>query len=158
MDMLSSNSTCHFKDVHQLCSREDFPLSAYPVLVQGLSNDINRGLTSEFDAVLGKGSRAEIMGMVSERFNMDGLDPSGRKVGLLDRHHLMAFLCDPFGHEWRSVFKIQTNLAVLMREMIDLFVPLDEDGLSTSRKRILAKFMVSTFMFCTVACNKWQCV
>ena len=150
MDMLSSNLTCHFKQVHQLCSREDFPLSAYPILVQGLRNDINRGLTSEFDAVLGEGARAEIVGMVSERFNMDGLDPSGRKVGLLDRHHLMAFLCDPFGHEWRSIFKIQTNLAVLVREMIDLFVPLDDEGLSTSRKRILAKFMVSKFNFCIV--------
>ena len=55
----------------------------------------------------------------------------------------MAFLCDPFCHEWRSTFKIQTHLAVLMREMIDLYVPLDDDGKTTSRVRVMAEFKVS---------------
>ncbi len=42
----------------------------------------------DFDTVLGEGSRAEIVVVVRERFNMDGNDPSGCKVGLLDPHHL----------------------------------------------------------------------
>ena len=103
-------------------------LSAYPLLVQGLRNNINHGFTADIDDVLGTGARAEVSAMVSSRFNMDGHDPSGRKVGLLDRHHLMAFPCDPFCHKWRSIFKVQTPLAILMREMIYLYVPLDEDG------------------------------
>ena len=143
MDMLTERLTCHFKLVHNLCSREDFPLSAYPLFVQALRNDINRGLTEDIDTVLGPGARMEVVAMVRERFNMDGKDPIGRKVGLLDRHHLMAFLCDPFCHEWRSTFKIQTHLAVLMREMIDLYVPLDDDGKTTSRVRVMAEFKVS---------------
>ena len=89
------------------------------------------------------GAREEVITMVSSRFNMDGHDPSGRKVGLLDRHHLMALLCDPFCHEWRSTFKIQTPLAILMREMIHLYVPLDEDGGATSRLRVFTEFKVS---------------
>ena len=75
---------------------------------------------------------------------MDGRDPSGQKVGLLDEHHFMAYLCDPAGHEWRSKFKIQTELAPLMRKMINMYVPLDRDGLPTSRKRVLKEFRVST--------------
>ena len=72
------------------------PLSVYPLLVQALRNDINkRFLTDDFDTVLGKGARAGVAAMVRERFNMYVNDMSGRKVGLLDRHHLMTFLCDP---------------------------------------------------------------
>ena len=134
--------TCHFKLVHNLWSREDFPLSVYHHLVQGLCNDINRGFTYDIDEVLEVGSRQEVISMVKERFNMDGENPSGRKVGLLNRHHLMAFLCDPFCHEWRSSFKIQTSLARLMKEMINVYIPMDEDGSATSRQRILTEFKV----------------
>ena len=144
MDVLTSNLTCHFKRIHKLCSKENMPLSAYPLLVQTLKNDINRGLTEEFDEVLGEGARAEIVRTLRVRFNMDGRDPSGQKVGLLDEHHFMAYLCDPAGHEWRSKFKIQTELAPLMRKMINMYVPLDRDGLPTSRKRVLKEFRVST--------------
>jgi hypothetical protein len=143
MDVLTSSLSCHFKLVHKLCSNADYPLSAYPLLVQGLKNDINKGMTDEFDAVLGDGAREEVWNMLSVRFNMDGFDPSGRKVGLLDRHHLMAFICDPCGHELRATFQIQTPLAALMREMIDLYVPLDADGSSASRSRVMKEFMAS---------------
>ena len=146
MDMLTERLTCHFKLVHNLCSREDFPLSAYPLLVQGLRNDINRGFTKDIDDVLGEGSRKEVISMIRERFNMNGEDPTGRKVGLLDRHHLMAFLCDPFCHEWRSTFKLQTPLAKLMKEMINIYVPLDANGTETSQWRVLAEFKVSYFL------------
>ena len=78
--------------------------------MQGLQNDINRGFTKDIDDVLGEGSRKEVISMIRERFNMSGEDPTGRNVGLLDRHHLMAFLCDPFCHEWRSTFKLQTSI------------------------------------------------
>ena len=145
--MLTERLTCHFKLVHNLCSQEDFPLSAYPLLVQGLRNDINRGFTKDIDDVLGEGSRKEVISMIRERFNMNGEDPTGRKVGLLDRHHLMAFLCDPFCHEWRSTFKLQTPLAKLTKEMINIYVPLDANGTETPRQRVLAEFKVSFFNY-----------
>jgi hypothetical protein len=50
---------------------------------------------------------------------MDGLDPLGRKVGLLDCHHLWAFLVDPFNHELRSTFCFQAEMAVLVKEMVE---------------------------------------
>ena len=123
--------------VHGLCSREDFPLSAYPLLIQALKNDLNKGINFEsgrFDELLEEGARVEVMDMICERFNMDGKDPSGRKVGLLDRHHLMAFLVDPFAHAWRGKFELQTCKAELVDEMIALYVPLDEDGSSKLRR------------------------
>ena len=73
---------------------------------------------------------------------MDGIDPSGRKVGLLDRYHLMCLLVDPFSHEWRSTFFIQTNLAVLVNELMEMYIPLDDDGSNTSRMRVKEEFMV----------------
>ena len=107
MDVLMSSLLVHFKKVHGLCCRENFPLSCYPLLVQGLRNDLNKGLNvdnGKFDVILGKGSRKEVADMIRERFNMDGRDPSGRKVGSLDRKDLMCFLVDPFSWEWRSRF------------------------------------------------------
>ena len=78
--MVTNRVTKHFKAVHGLCSREDFPLSAYPLLVQALHNEINSGFTEDFDNVMGEGARAEIAGMIRERFNMDG-NNSARKKG-----------------------------------------------------------------------------
>ena len=73
---------------------------------------------------------------------MNGEDQAGRKVGLLDRHHLMAFLYDPFCHEWGPTFKLQTPFTKLMKEVINIYVPLDADGTETSRRRVLAEFKV----------------
>ena len=62
-----------------------------------------------FNAVLGDDLRLEVEKMIREQFNMDGMDPSGRKVALLDRVHLMCFLVDPFNHQWLSTVLLQTN-------------------------------------------------
>ena len=78
---------------------------------------------------------------------MDGRDTEGRKVGLLDRHHLMCFLVDPFSYEWRSTFLLDTNRGELVTEMIQKFVPLDEDGTGKARARVMQDFMVSLIYF-----------
>ena len=107
MDILISSLLAHFKRVHGVCSRANYPLSCFILLVQALKNDINKGLNidnGKFDVVLGEGSAVEVANMIRGRFNMDGRDPSGRKVGLLDRKDLMCFLVDPFSWEWRSIF------------------------------------------------------
>ena len=145
MDVLMSSLLVHFKKVHGLCCRENFPLSCYPLLVQGLRNDLNKGLNvdnGKFDVILGEGSRKEVADMIRERFNMDGRDPSGRKVGLLDRKDLMCFLVDPFSWEWRSRFFLQTSMAELVTEMIEHFIPLDADGSSESQERVNKEYQV----------------
>ena len=45
-------------------------------------------------------------------------------------------------HEWRSRFQLQASLLVLVRNMIDLSVPFDEDqeNPSKSRNRVMANF------------------
>ena len=129
----------HFLRVHHLCSRSDFPLSCYVLLVQALRNSINKAITAhdgKFDRVLGPGSAREIADMIRIRFNMDGYNPPGRKVGLLDCHHIWCFLCDPFNHEWRSKFIIEGNLKVHVTEMINHFIPLDADGTSTTSHKL----------------------
>lgn len=157
MKVLNEALTIHFKVVHGLCSRSDFPLSAYVLLIQALRNDIVKGINFErgqFDVVLGDGARAEIAGVIEERFNMDGRAPSGCKVGLLDRHHLMAYLVDPFAHEWRNKFKLQTGKASLVDEMMELFVPLDEDGTSRTRTRVREEFEVRHILLVLEIDNK----
>ena len=107
-------------DMIDLClETEDSPKKGRPLLpsnpprrrrtplVQALRNDLNKGLNVEdgkFDWIFGEGSRKEVAQMIRAHFNMDGRDPSGRKVGLLDRKDLMCFLVDPFSWEWRSTF------------------------------------------------------
>mmetsp|Transcript_12652 Transcript_12652/g.20854 ORF Transcript_12652/g.20854 Transcript_12652/m.20854 type:complete len:495 (-) Transcript_12652:418-1902(-) len=90
-----------FYKVHKALSREDFPLSAYILLTQGLRNEIKRLLNSnEFNLILGEGASAAVEDMINVRFNFDGKDPSGtQKVGLHDRHHLMCFIVDPFNYD-----------------------------------------------------------
>jgi hypothetical protein len=132
--VIDLNLTHIFKDVQQLCSRSDFPLSAYVLLVQALRNELNVGLNKnggEFSKVLGANAAKEVADMIRERFNMNGLDPSGRTGGLIDRHHYWNYLVDPFNHELRSTFLAQPSaMATLIKEMIEHYVPLDDDGLS----------------------------
>ncbi len=110
-----------------------------------MRNGINKTITEEncsFDHVLGTGSAKEIADMIRCRFNMDGSDPEGRKVGLLDKHHIWCFLCDPFNYEWRSTFKIEGTLRRHVLDMVEHFIPLDNDGAPTSRERITKEFEV----------------
>ena len=143
---MTQSLTIHFKTVHSLCSRADTPMAAHPLLVQGLRNDINTGInvgSGQFDAVvLSESSGREVANMTREHFNMDGIDPTGRNVILLDPYHLICLLVDPFSHEWRSTFFIQTNLAVLVNEMMEMYIPLDDNGSSTSRANVKKEFMV----------------
>ncbi len=132
--------TLPFKEAHLVCSSQDTPLSVYVLLVQALRNDINKCLTPDFDALLGEGSRAEVAGMIRDRFNMDGQDPEGRKVGLLDEHHLMCFLCDPKSRLWRQLFYLQTSKAALVRKMIEWYVPLGDDDSDEMRQKVLRDF------------------
>lgn len=99
--------------------------------------------------MLGEGARAVIANMIRNRFNMDGNDPEGRKVGLLDRHHLFCYIVDPFNWVWRSRFELPCSMAQLVNEMIASFVPLDGDGSSTSRDHVRADFMVRSYNTCS---------
>lgn len=144
-----------FKRIHKLCSRSDFPLSCYVLLVQGLRNGLNVALNADdgkFGKVLGEGAGNEIAEMIRCRFNMDGSDPSGRKVGLLDKFHIWCFICDPFGHEWRSTLKIAGDFNTHVNEMINHFIPLDgaigSVGSTTTRDKIYKDFMVRELLFC----------
>ena len=133
METLMSGLTSHLTKVQKVCSRSDFPLSVYVLIVQALRNDLNKGLNhnnGEFSRKLGQG------------FNMDGIDPSGQKVGLLDRHHLWSYLCDPFNHQMRGKFLLQVGMAELMNEMIDTYIPLDGDGSNHTRIAVKDEFMV----------------
>ena len=76
---------------------------------------------------------------------MDCNDPSGRKVGLLDRYHLMCFLVDPFSHEWCLAFLVQTDMAVLLNETIEMYIPLDDNGSNTARVRVKKEFQVRSY-------------
>ena len=89
------------------------------------------------------GAAKEIEDMIRKCFSMDGTDPIGEKVGLLDRCHHFCILVDPYGAELCSKFDVG-NVASLMRDMIDMYVyvPLDEDESSDSRERIETDFIV----------------
>ena len=141
--------TVHFTKVQNICSRETFPLSLFVPLCQALKNELLRGLTGNdnaFEVIFGRGGRIEIEDMISPRFNMDGNAPIGtRKVGLLDPHHFWVFVVDPFNHRLRSKLALQRDMATIVEEMINAYVPLDADGSSTSRLRVKEEFMVRPY-------------
>ena len=135
----------HLTKVQKVCSRSDFPLSVFVLVVQALRNDLNKGLNwnnGEFNRKLGAGAAEEVAAMITGRFNMDGNDPIGSKVGLLDRHHLWGYLCDPFNHQMRDKFKLQVEMAELVKEMIEAYVPLDDDDSNETRRMVKEEFMV----------------
>ena len=70
-----SSLSSHMAKVQKLCSRSDFPLSAFVLIVQGLRNDLNKGLNhnnGEFNRKLGEGAAQEIAKMITGRFNTYG--------------------------------------------------------------------------------------
>ena len=136
-----------FKRVHKLLSKETYPLSCYVLLVQALKNEIDSVIQSgeTCNNMLGDGADLELGEMVRVRFNMDGKDPSGKKVGLLDEHQLWCFLCDPFGHEWRSEFLLEGFLTAHTKKMIEHFIPGDDAGAISKRASVKKEFMVSGF-------------
>ena len=75
---------------------------------------------------------------------MDGKDPTGRKVGLLDPMHLMCFVVDPYSHEWRSKFKLGANLGVIATKMIETYIPNNDPESLAKRQRVKNEFMVRT--------------
>ena len=147
-EFLTENITVHFKRIYKILCMTKVPLSAYVLLTQALKNHVNQGLNAEgpgkFDEILGEGALAQLVATIKDRFNMDGSDPSGRKVGLLDKHVLWAFLVDPFNHSWRSTFKMEGEFALHIKDMLEYFVPDNKDGSHVElRKTIRKQFLVS---------------
>lgn len=160
MDLVTDHITGPLKRVHAIVCRSDVPLSAYPALIQALRNELNCGLNigerGDFDKLLGDGAAAEIADMLRVRFNMDGRQPAGQKVGLLDRYHWMCLIVDPFSGELRNKLHIE-DLARIVREMIELYIPLDKDGTETTRKEVKKDFLVSQCTCATVPTFAWNC-
>ena len=156
MDLVTSQITGPLRKVHQIVCRADVPLSAYPPLIQALKNELNKGLNhgnpGHFDRLLGDGSAQEIADMVRVRFNMDGSHPGGAKVGLLDRYHWWCFIVDPNNAQLRNKLQVK-DLACYVREMIEWYVPLDDDGKSTMRKEVKNDFLVRLLSFAIICFN-----
>ena len=149
---MTNHITGPLKQIHGIVCRSDVPLSAYPELIQALRNELKRGLNTDeaedFDKLLDDGSARETADMLRVCFNMDGRQPAGQKVGLLNRYHWMCFIIDPFSGSLRSNLHIE-DVANIVREMIELYVPLDDDGTATTRKVAKKDFLVSQCA-CTV--------
>lgn len=152
--------TAIFKRVHLLCSRQDTPVSAFPPLVQAMHNEIMAVISDEkFNRVLGDNASNELLEMLGVRFNFDGKRTPGRKVNLMDPHHIWAFYCDPFQHKLRSKFKPGGHFNEHINDMIEHFIPQEvlsaeqvASGEKTRREIMKADFMVSHFHLseCTI--------
>ena len=77
------------------------------------------------------------------RFNFDGKDPAGCKVGLLDEVHLLCMMMYPFGSDWRGIFKLQGHTYELVQRTIAQGVLEDEVGYAALRKDLLEESEVS---------------
>ena len=85
-----------FREVHLLVSREKTPMSVIPLLTQALLNEVSATVVDdeEFDLILGPLAGSDVMDMLACRFNLDGAETSGRKVGFMDEYQ--------FGVTWST--------------------------------------------------------
>jgi hypothetical protein len=118
------------KHAANIVAANDFPLSGYLPVVQGMRNELNAVLNDSyggrtFDTVMGRDSRQELVGMVTSRFNMSGADLVGRKVGLLDHNQVWAFLVDPFKNRLPCQLFID-EMDQQVRAMVNFFVRKEE--------------------------------
>ena len=84
-----------------------------------MHNRVNKELMAEdrkFEWLLGEGSIAEVVAMVKPHFYMNGEDPSGQKVGLIDEYQIWAFMVDPFNYYWWSTFNIEGDFALHVKK------------------------------------------
>ena len=95
------------------------------------------------DQILGPGSLKEMNELFQPHFNMDGEPPAEMIVGLLDEYHLWSLLIDPHGHEWRSISKIGGVTRVHVKNMIEYFVPDNDDGSTNDRDKVEREYQVS---------------
>jgi hypothetical protein len=93
-------ATVQTANTNKLTSSESFPISTYFPLVQAIRNEVKKVLDNEgglpFDSLFGAGAREDLANFAHLRFTMDGEDPLGRKVGLLDINQIWCFLADPY--------------------------------------------------------------
>ena len=125
---------------------------------QAQFNGVKKALAQdngEFDRVLGDGSSEEVMGVIAGRFNFDCKPPPGRKVGLLDLHHMWCFMMDPYNSDWRGTLHIDANICAVAKAMIAHFISADEKDADQIRDDLLEEFTVSrkidmlTFVECS---------
>jgi hypothetical protein len=119
------------KNANKMCSSESFPMSAYLPLVQATRNGLTKSLNNEggqpFDVIFGTGSRNQLALFVRGRFNMDGVPPAGRKVGLLDTYQIWAHLVDPYARYLQPAVAIQggvmpgESISFHIHQMIQFF-------------------------------------
>ncbi len=145
--MMLLDLTKDFYEAHKLWSRQDVPLSCYVLIVQGITNAVDRvinGDDGKFDRILGPGSAKVISDVIGCRFNMDGAKPTGCKVGLIHEYHIWCFLMDPFNYEWRITFVIDGNMIrTYAKNMIANFVLVDGTRRNESiRNNLLSEFEV----------------
>ena len=74
---------------------------------------------------------------------MDGQAPSGRKVGLLDRHHWWCFMMDPASYAFWNRVKLPFDICSMAKEMIEHFCPTTMNRYESVRHETLDEFTVS---------------
>jgi hypothetical protein len=120
----------------KLLSSNKTPMSACPVIVQALRNEINKVLNNSvgphFDSVFDDGSRNHLANFVRLRFNMDGVSPPRTtKVGLLSPRAIWAFVLDPYKGELPHSLFVGTDekgLAYQQAQMLEFLVPYVQDS------------------------------
>ena len=93
------------------------------------------------------------MDMLACRFNLDGAETSGRKVGFMDQYQIWCYLVDPFSWVFRSQFKLAGNLRSFAINMIKHFVPETEEKYEETRKILLEEFEVCAITIAFCLCN-----
>ena len=103
----------------KISSATTFPMAAYLPLIQALRNELNVVMLYSFkEANFPPAFEKELAAFITLRFNMDGVSPLGtRKVGLLSKNQLWAYVVDPFRKKLKTHVQILPSLNEVMGDM-----------------------------------------
>jgi hypothetical protein len=92
---------------------------------------------SSFNSVHGNNSAEFLTDFISKGFNMDGKNPEGAKVGLLDAQSVWCFMVDPFTEQLKFNIEIKGGVAQACNRMIKKLVIGDVEMFATNCPSLL---------------------
>ena len=106
-----------------------------------------------FNYVYGNNTAEFLTDFIIKRFNIDGKNPEGAKVGLLDTHSVWCFMVDPLTEKLKFNIEIKGGVARACNHMIKKLVIGDAEMFATNCRSLLLQLN----QYCTRQ-GDWNCV
>jgi hypothetical protein len=118
-----------FKHANKIASSDKMPMSAYFPTCQAMRNELNAVYNGVGNgghtivSVFGATKATDLADFIRHRFNMNGAETPGRKVGLLDSNQIWSYMVDPYKNRLPHQIVFLGGLPCHLSKMLEFFVP-----------------------------------